>query len=117
MFIGAFIAEGLFTSLMLIAAVPPLVTGWPVGKMPWTGMRDVTWICLAIAGGGGLSACSLFIAGRGRLQTPDLDRWTGGEPAWESPPLFARLRHSPDRTTILADEPAQGPASSDERAA
>jgi MFS family permease len=37
-FIGAFIAEGLCTSLMLIAAVPPLVTGWPVRKMPWTGM-------------------------------------------------------------------------------
>ena len=35
-FIGAFIAEGLCTSLMLIAAVPPLVTGWPVRKMPWT---------------------------------------------------------------------------------
>lgn len=37
-FVGAFIAEGLCTSLMLIAAVPPLVIGWPPGKMPWTGM-------------------------------------------------------------------------------
>jgi hypothetical protein len=36
-FIGAFITEGLCTSLMLIAAVPPLVTGWPPEKMPWTG--------------------------------------------------------------------------------
>ena len=36
-FIGAFIVEGLCTSLMLIAAVPPLVTGWPPRKMPWTG--------------------------------------------------------------------------------
>jgi MFS family permease len=35
-FIGAFIAEGLCTSLMLVAAVPPLLTGWPVRKMPWT---------------------------------------------------------------------------------
>ena len=37
-FIASFIAQGLCTSLMLIAAVPPLVTGWPVQKMPWTGM-------------------------------------------------------------------------------
>ena len=36
-FAGALIVEGLCTSLMLIAAVPPLVTGWPPQKMPWTG--------------------------------------------------------------------------------
>lgn len=36
-FIGAFIVEGFCTSLMLIAAVPPLVTGWPPKKMPGTG--------------------------------------------------------------------------------
>jgi MFS family permease len=36
-FVGAFVAEGLCTSLMLIAAVPPLVIGWPPEKMPWTG--------------------------------------------------------------------------------
>jgi len=36
-FIGAFIAEGLATSLLLIAAVPPLVTRWPARKMPLTG--------------------------------------------------------------------------------
>jgi uncharacterized RDD family membrane protein YckC len=32
--IAAFITEGLCTSLMLIAAVPPLVVGWPPEKMP-----------------------------------------------------------------------------------
>lgn len=36
-FIGAFVGEGLCTSLMLIAAVPPLVTGFGADKMPWTG--------------------------------------------------------------------------------
>lgn len=36
-FIGAFVVQGLCTSLMLIAAVPPLVTGWPPSKMPITG--------------------------------------------------------------------------------
>ncbi|MEV4628183.1 MFS transporter [Micromonospora sp. NPDC049523] len=35
-FIGAFIAQGLLTSLMLIAALPPLVTSWPASKMPIT---------------------------------------------------------------------------------
>lgn len=33
-FAVAFVLEGLCTSLMLIAAVPPLVTGWPTAKMP-----------------------------------------------------------------------------------
>lgn len=37
-FAAAFVVQGLCTSLMLIAAVPPLVTGWPVPKMPMTGM-------------------------------------------------------------------------------
>jgi predicted MFS family arabinose efflux permease len=36
-FLSAFVLEGLCTSLMLIAAVPPLITGWPTDKMPWTG--------------------------------------------------------------------------------
>ncbi len=35
-FMAAFVAQGLCTSLMLIAAVPPLVTAWPAKKMPVT---------------------------------------------------------------------------------
>jgi MFS family permease len=35
-FIAGHVLQGLFTSLMLIAAVPPLVTGWSASKMPWT---------------------------------------------------------------------------------
>ena len=35
-FVAAFIVQGLCTSLMLIAAVPPLVTAWPPEKMPTT---------------------------------------------------------------------------------
>ncbi len=35
---ASFIAQGLCTSLMLVAAVPPLVIGWPVEKMPFTGV-------------------------------------------------------------------------------
>ncbi|HEX4011865.1 MAG TPA: MFS transporter [Solirubrobacteraceae bacterium] len=36
LFIAGRVLQGGCTSLMLIAAVPPLVTGWPVGKMPMT---------------------------------------------------------------------------------
>jgi MFS family permease len=36
LFIAGRITQGLCTSLMLIAAVPPLVTGWPASRMPWT---------------------------------------------------------------------------------
>jgi MFS family permease len=37
LFIAGHVLQGLTTSLMLIAAVPPLVIGWPATKMPWTG--------------------------------------------------------------------------------
>jgi MFS family permease len=36
LFIAGRIMQGLCTSLMLIAAVPPLVIGWPASKMRWT---------------------------------------------------------------------------------
>jgi MFS family permease len=36
LFIAGRVAQGTCTSLMLIAAVPPLVVGWPVKKMPIT---------------------------------------------------------------------------------
>ncbi|MBO0768311.1 MAG: hypothetical protein J2O48_06460 [Solirubrobacterales bacterium] len=36
LFIAGHILQGLFTSLMLIAAVPPLVIGWPAKRMPIT---------------------------------------------------------------------------------
>ena len=37
-FAVALVVQGLCTSLMLIAAVPPLVTKWPAKKMPLTGV-------------------------------------------------------------------------------
>lgn len=50
-FVVAFIVQGLCTSLMLIAAVPPLVTGWPPKKMPTTGMTMNLCIFGAVAAG------------------------------------------------------------------
>ncbi|HLI60494.1 MAG TPA: MFS transporter [Solirubrobacteraceae bacterium] len=37
LFIAGHVVQGLTTSLMLIAAVPPLVVGWPARRMPITG--------------------------------------------------------------------------------
>jgi predicted MFS family arabinose efflux permease len=58
-FMVAFVLQGLCTSLMLIAAVPPLVTGWPPSKMPVTAMVMDLCIFGAVAVGpsvGGLQA-------------------------------------------------------------
>ena len=59
LFIVGHVMQGLTTSLMLIAAVPPLVTGWPSSKMPWTGFVMNLCIFGAVALGpvvGGLQA-------------------------------------------------------------
>lgn len=50
-FIVSFVVQGLCTSLMLIAAVPPLVTRWPADKMPTTGAIMNLCIFGAIAAG------------------------------------------------------------------
>jgi MFS family permease len=76
-FLTAYLVEGLCTSLMLIAAAPALVTGWPVAKMPATGFVMNLCVFGAVAAGptiGGLQASAgqwrpLFwgVAGLGAL--------------------------------------------------
>jgi MFS family permease len=59
LFIAGHVVQGLTTSLMLIAAVPPLVIGWPTSKMPWTGFTMNLCIFGAVAVGpvvGGVQA-------------------------------------------------------------
>jgi MFS family permease len=59
LFIAGRVLQGLTTSLMLIAAVPPLVIGWPASKMPWTGVTMNMCIFGAVALGpviGGVQA-------------------------------------------------------------
>ncbi len=58
-FIAAFIVQGLCTSLMLIAAVPPLITRWPAKKMPVTGLIMNLCIFRAVALGPTLGAAQL----------------------------------------------------------
>jgi MFS family permease len=66
-----------------------------IGTSQMAGIRASVWICLLIAAGGALLVTVLFVLGGGRLRTPDLERWAGGEPAWTSPPLLGRLRQPP----------------------
>jgi predicted MFS family arabinose efflux permease len=58
-FIAGFVAQGLATSLMLIAAVPPLVTSWPTDKMPVTAAVMNVCIFGAVAAGPSLGAFQL----------------------------------------------------------
>lgn len=62
LFIAGHVVQGLCTSLMLIAAVPPLVTGFPASRMPWTGAIMNMCIFGAVAAGpsiGGLQASAM----------------------------------------------------------
>ncbi len=58
-----------------------------IGSSKAAGIQGATWICLGIAVLGGIAAIAVFRLSGGRLQTPDLERWSGGEPAWRSAPL------------------------------
>lgn len=76
-FVAGFVVQGLCTSLMLIAAVPPLVTAWPPRKMPRTAMIMNLCIFGAVALGPTLGAVQAsahhwrplfwFVAGLGLL--------------------------------------------------
>jgi MFS family permease len=77
-----------------------------VGGNPTTGTGIVLWIGLGIAIGGAVAAVLLYVLGRARPQTPDLERFMNGEgPAWYSPPLLAAVR-SRRGHRALAEEPA-----------
>jgi len=59
LFIAGHVIQGLFTSMMLIAAAPPLVLGWPAKRLPTTAMVMNLGIFGAVAAGpviGGVQA-------------------------------------------------------------
>jgi MFS family permease len=57
------------------------------------GIQIAVWVCFAIVATGALVSLYVFILGRGKLQAPDIAHWEEtGEPAWNSPPLFAGIR-------------------------
>jgi hypothetical protein len=62
-----------------------------------SGIADAVWVCFGVCVAGLLAALFVFAAGGARLQQPDLYRWQEeGDPAWDSPPLFAAIRVSKD---------------------
>jgi hypothetical protein len=59
-----------------------------VGGSPEVGTRTALWICFGLTLAGAVVAAYIYLAGRARLQAPDLEPWLEGErPAIESPPL------------------------------
>ncbi len=60
------------------------------------GTRIALWVGLGIALGGAAIGVAIYALSGARPQTPDLDRFlAGADPAWDSPPLLARLRSRP----------------------
>jgi nucleotide-binding universal stress UspA family protein/MFS family permease len=58
------------------------------------------WVCFALAAGAAVAGILLYALGGVRPAAPALNIWMQGqEPAWESPPLLARVRH---RAAVLA---------------
>jgi MFS family permease len=65
-----------------------------VGASPASGIESAIWVAFGIATVGAVAALSIWIAGRARLQRPDVEPWLEGEsPAIESPPLGGPSRH------------------------
>jgi hypothetical protein len=59
------------------------------------GTAIALWIGLGLAVGGAIMGIGIYTLSGARPQTPDLDRFLAGiDPAWESPPLLARIRRS-----------------------
>ena len=59
-------------------------------------MNIALWICFGLSVGAAIVGIALYLLGRVRPlpPAPALDRWMlGQEPAWDSPPLLAGLRH------------------------
>jgi MFS family permease len=52
-----------------------------VGATPAAGIQSAIWVAFAIAALGGVVAASIWVAGRARLQDPDLDPWLDGDDA------------------------------------
>ena len=73
-----------------------------VGSSANAGIRTALWVCLGLSVFGALVGIALYTLGGVRPPTPALLRWFGGEAAWYSPPLLARVRHNVD-----PDEPRE----------
>jgi MFS family permease len=78
-----------------------------VGGGPVAGTGIVLWIGLGLAVAGGVIPVLLYVLGRARPQTPDIERFLAQEaPAWYSPPLLGGLR-SRFAGSPFAEDPAR----------
>lgn len=60
-----------------------------------SGAHIVLWICFGISVVGAVVGALLYVLGGVRPPVPRLAEWaSGAEPAWYTPPMFARLRRS-----------------------
>jgi hypothetical protein len=67
------------------------------------GTAIALWVGLGLALGGAIIGVVIYILSGARPQKPDLDLFLSGEdPAWESPPLFAKLRRSTPEVKVPA---------------
>ena len=70
-------------------------------------LNTALWVCFGLSVGAALIGIGLYLLGRVRPPAPALERWMGGqEPAWDSPPLFAALRHRPAPAEAASLAPA-----------
>jgi MFS family permease len=64
-----------------------------VGVSPAAGIESAVWVAFGIALVGAVVAAAIWVAGRARLQRPDIETWLAGDgPAIESTPLGGARR-------------------------
>jgi hypothetical protein len=72
-----------------------------VGSSAFVGTQIALWIGFGLAVTGALVGVVLYALGGARPQSPDLELFLAGEsPAWDSPPLLARLRRHVPATRV-----------------
>jgi nucleotide-binding universal stress UspA family protein/MFS family permease len=85
----------------------------PTG-LPTAAMSTALWTCFAVSIGGAAAGALLYALGGVRPEAPNVARWMGGtEPAWDSPPLLAAIRHPARRAlaeTLAAAQTAPASA-------
>jgi MFS family permease len=72
------------------------------------GTAIALWIGLGLAAGGAIIGVVIYLLSGARPQKPDLDRFLAGhDPAWESPPLLAKVRRTSPESKVLVMAVAQ----------
>ncbi len=116
LFMAGRLVQGLATGMLLVAALPPLVTGHGAERLPTTaafinlglfgmvtlgplvgglpgGIQLAIAITLAFTVLSGVVLVSLYLLGGARPHEPDLEGWLDGdETAYDSPPVLDRVR-------------------------